>query len=215
MKKSFVDYIAEAEATIAERAVSQAQQKFMGMVHAAQTGKKAASPAVAKVAGTMSKKAAKDFASTKHKGLPDHVKESVMNDHTGSTFDHICNTFKRDVSDFKTTGNMSNHLYDALYDYYFDDMPYGTKKARDSDPHEWVSNRFQQDLGIDEAISPIQSTTTNLPFATKPRPENIPAAARKAAGKNFPLTTAQVGDTSNNMSDLASLRSLAGLPPKP
>jgi hypothetical protein len=47
-------------------------------------------------------------------------------------------------------------LYDALYDYYFDDMPYGTKKARTGDPHEWVANRFAEDLGINEnLISPI------------------------------------------------------------
>ena len=35
-----------AESKIEEKAVSQAQQKFMGMVHAAQKGSKAASPAV-------------------------------------------------------------------------------------------------------------------------------------------------------------------------
>ena len=210
MKKSFVDYIAEAEITVTEKAVSQAQQKFMGMVHAAQKGKKAASPEVAKVAKGMGKKDAKDFASTKHDGLPAHVKESVMNDHTGSTFDHICNTFKRDVADFKANGEMSGHLYDALYDYYFDDMPYGTKKARDGDPYEWVSDRFYQDLGIDESAFP--STTTNLPFASKLRPEEVPAFQRKAAGKDFPVTTAQVADTSNKLSDLSTLRRMAGLP---
>lgn len=41
---------------------------------------KAASPEVAKVAKGMSKKAAKDYASTKHKGLPDKVKEDMMKD---------------------------------------------------------------------------------------------------------------------------------------
>ena len=51
-------------------AKSKAQQKFMGMVHAAQAGEKAASPEVAAAAKSMSKKSAKDFASTKHAGLP-------------------------------------------------------------------------------------------------------------------------------------------------
>ena len=46
------------------------QQRFMGMVRAAQKGEGAASPEVAKVAASMKKKDAKDFASTKHKGLP-------------------------------------------------------------------------------------------------------------------------------------------------
>lgn len=61
---------------INEKAVSKSQQRFMGMVHAAQKGEKAASPEVAKVAKGMSKKAGHDYAATKHKGLPDHVKES-------------------------------------------------------------------------------------------------------------------------------------------
>jgi hypothetical protein len=57
-------------------AVSKAQQRFMGMVHAAQKGEEPASPEVAKVAADMDKKSAKDFASTKHKGLPMH-KETI------------------------------------------------------------------------------------------------------------------------------------------
>ena len=44
------------------------------MVRAAQKGEGAASPEVAKVAGEISKKDAKDFAKTKHKGLPEKVK---------------------------------------------------------------------------------------------------------------------------------------------
>jgi hypothetical protein len=51
------------------------------------------------------------------------------------------------------TGEMSDALYDALYDYYFDDMPYGTKKARTGDPYEWVADHFAQDIGIDEGAA--------------------------------------------------------------
>ena len=57
-----------------EKAVSKKQQRFFGMVRAAQKGEGAASPEVAKVAGEISKKDAKDFAKTKHKGLPEKVK---------------------------------------------------------------------------------------------------------------------------------------------
>jgi hypothetical protein len=60
---------------ITEKAVSQAQQKFMGMVYAAKKGEKAASPEVAKAAAGMSKKEARKFAKTKHKGLPVHKEE--------------------------------------------------------------------------------------------------------------------------------------------
>lgn len=64
-----------AETYVTEKAKSKAQQKFMGMVYAAKKGEKPASPEVAKVAKGMSKKSAKDYAQTKHKGKPEHVKE--------------------------------------------------------------------------------------------------------------------------------------------
>lgn len=67
---------------------SKSQQKLMGMVHAAQTGQlKSPSAKVAKLAKTMSKKSAKDFASTKHKGLPTKVKNEMQYDNQiGSTY---------------------------------------------------------------------------------------------------------------------------------
>ena len=58
-------------------AVSKKQQRFFGMVRAAQKGEGASSPEVAKVADEISDKDAKKFAKTKHKGLPE-VKESVL-----------------------------------------------------------------------------------------------------------------------------------------
>ena len=52
-------------------AQSKAQQRFMGMVHAVQKGDmEAPSKEVEKAADSMTKKSAKDFASTSHKGLP-------------------------------------------------------------------------------------------------------------------------------------------------
>lgn len=56
---------------ITEKALSRAQQKFMGMVYAAKKGETPASPEVAKAAAGMTKKEAKKFAKTKHKGLPE------------------------------------------------------------------------------------------------------------------------------------------------
>jgi hypothetical protein len=61
-----------------EKAKSKAQQRFMGMVYAAKKGEKPASSEVAKVAKGMSKKSAKDYAATKHKGKPEHVGESII-----------------------------------------------------------------------------------------------------------------------------------------
>ena len=52
-------------------AQSKAQQRFMGMVHAVQKGDmEAPSKEVEKAADSMTKKDAKDYASTSHKGLP-------------------------------------------------------------------------------------------------------------------------------------------------
>jgi len=58
---------------IEEKSVSKSQQRLFGMVHAYQKGKlKNASPEVRKIAKSIKKSDAKDFASTKHKGLPNH-----------------------------------------------------------------------------------------------------------------------------------------------
>jgi hypothetical protein len=86
----------------------------------------------------------------KHAGVA--VKESVLTDSTGHTLDHILQRFSREVADFKDGDELDDDLYDALYDYYFDDMPYGTKKARTGDPYEWVSQRLADDLGVNEGV---------------------------------------------------------------
>ena len=57
---------------ITERAKSKSQQRFFGMVRAAQKGEmEKTSPEVSKAAASMSKSDVKDFAKTKHKGLPE------------------------------------------------------------------------------------------------------------------------------------------------
>ena len=141
------DTLAEMDAImVTEKAASKQQQKFMGMVHAMQKGEKVkgASKELKKTADSMSKKDAKDFASTKHKGLPKKVTEGVLLENTLSAIEH---RYGKEVRDFMETGDMDDDLYHALYDYYFDDMPYGVKKARDGDPYEWISDRFFDEMG--------------------------------------------------------------------
>lgn len=59
-------------------AVSQKQQKFMGMVYALKTGKlKDAPKSVKKAAKSLTTKEAKKFAKTKHKGLPVRKKRKL------------------------------------------------------------------------------------------------------------------------------------------
>ena len=95
------------------------------------------------------------------------LKENVTLDENGNTFQHTLNTFKRDVKDFEATGELTDALYNVLYDYYFDDMPYGTKKARDGDPYEWIGDRFAADLGIDEAMVPMDMEETPVDYAAE------------------------------------------------
>jgi hypothetical protein len=75
------------EEEIDEKAVSKKQQKFMGMVHAAQKGEKPASKEIAKTAKSMGKKDAEDFAATKHKGLPEKKKSDSKKEKTEETAD--------------------------------------------------------------------------------------------------------------------------------
>jgi hypothetical protein len=150
-----------------EKAVSKQQQKFMGMVHAMQKGEKVkgASPELKKAAKTMSKKDTKDFASTKHKGLPKKVNEDVMLDEGGNALKHIANRFKHEVKNFMNNGFMAENLYDALYDYYLDtgEMPYGVAKGREGDPYQWVEERFYADMGssMSESVVTEQPVVDN------------------------------------------------------
>jgi len=42
-------------------------------------------------------------------------------------------------------------IEEKLYSFYMDsgEMPYGTAKARDGDPQEWIFNRLTAELGIE------------------------------------------------------------------
>lgn len=83
-------------------AQSKAQQRFMGMVHAAQKGDmENPSPEVAKAADSMSDKDAKDFASTKHKGLPDHVKEQLLK--------KLKEQIRKVIREINVTGNVAGY----------------------------------------------------------------------------------------------------------
>ena len=63
---------AMGEGYLAEKSLSRAQQRFFGMVRAEQKGEmKDASPEVKEAAKSMKEKDVHDFASTKHKGLPE------------------------------------------------------------------------------------------------------------------------------------------------
>ena len=69
-------------------ATSKAQQRFMGIVHGLQKGTTKPSDvsgAAKKAAKSMKKKSAKDFAKTKHKGLPNKVKEALLSENPAAS----------------------------------------------------------------------------------------------------------------------------------
>lgn len=62
------------------------------------------------------------------------------------TLTQICEKHKEELHNFLSTWEMSEELFLDLYEYYFDQMPYGTRKARDGDPEEWIAERFSEDI---------------------------------------------------------------------
>jgi hypothetical protein len=159
-------------------AVSKAQQRFMGMVHAADKGETPASPEVAKVSADMKDSDAKDFASTKHGGLPDHVKEQLksvvrevirekngMNEMSGNDvhFKHIMKMYDRGGSfTKKKIGAVvckdpkasRKDIEEVLFDSDYKDI-----------------TEFEDELGLDEIrekYNSVKEDATELPPATIP-----------------------------------------------
>jgi hypothetical protein len=66
-----------------------------------------------------------------------------------SSLQHLLQNFQDDLGEYAVTGEITDALLEALYGYYSasGEMPYGVMKARDGDPHEWISERFWQDYG--------------------------------------------------------------------
>ena len=106
-------------------AVSKAQQRFMGMVHAAQKGEEPASPEVAKVAADMKKKDAKDFASTKHAGLPDKKEEQIQK------IKEIIRKMVRErmIDEMNVTGNIQGYATPKAFTKKGDEKEKGKKQA--------------------------------------------------------------------------------------
>ena len=177
-------------------AVSKAQQRFMGMVHAADKGETPASPEVAKVSADMKDTDAKDFASTKHDGLPDHVKEQLksvvrevirekngMNEMSGNDvhFKHIMKMYDRGGSFTKkkigavvckdpkaTRKDIEEELFDADYrDIIEFEDELGLKEIREK--YNSVNEEFKHVIHVD---TPTQ-------VVSKPVAAQIMALAKK------------------------------------
>lgn len=89
------------------------------------------------------KRKAKETAKQEEKKSVEKVTES-KNYLAENTLQAIVRKFGKEVREFAETGDFDQDLFEALYDYYFDDMPYGVKKARDGDPYEWIGDAFHE-----------------------------------------------------------------------
>jgi hypothetical protein len=127
-------------------AVSKAQQRFMGMVHAAQKGETPASADVAKVAADMDKKSAKDFASTKHKGLPDKKEENIQK------IKEIIRKIVRErmIDEMNVTGNVQGYATPKAFTKKGDEKKKG-KKMADLSGYDIVNENRWLELKKDES----------------------------------------------------------------
>lgn len=48
----------------------------------------------------------------------------------------------REIVNNRVELSSAKRIYEHFYELWMDDMPYGTMKARDGDPHEWVYERL-------------------------------------------------------------------------
>lgn len=131
------------------------------------------------------------------------IKESILRE-SHDTMKHIISKFKHEVKNFVAGEELDQDLYDALYDYYCDmgEMPYGTMKARDGDPFEWVMQKFNDD--VQEHDVPVDESTNPM--------IDVPAITRKYQGSNgesrHPMTLDQVG-RNNSLSHLPNVKTAA------
>ena len=106
--------------TLSEKAVSKKQQRFFGMVRAAQKGEmEDPSPEITQVASTVSKSDVKKMASTKHKGLPEKVpaNEGVINAYKRGIKRHKDSVEKKKIKNRKAVP------YAALAAEYSPELP--------------------------------------------------------------------------------------------
>ena len=130
-------------------AVSKAQQKFMGMVHATQKGDmESPSPEVAKAADSMTDKDAKDFASTSHKGLPDKKTEQI-----NKLKEIIRNMIReRMIDEMNTTGGVEGYNTPFAFSGKDSEKKKGKKQA-DLTGYSVVSENRWLELKQDESTA--------------------------------------------------------------
>jgi len=114
------------------------------------------------------------------------------------TLEGILSKFSADYAKFKAGGDIDENqdFFDALYEYFFDEMPYGVKKARDGDPYEWITDRLDQESGIAPVAEAEEDEAT--PGDQAAADQNIIMQIRKASDYEKP-TKIKLADGSENV----------------
>lgn len=111
-------------------AKSKSQQRLFGMVHSYQKGElDNPSKEIKSIAKSISKKDAKDFAKTKHKGLPNRVKKSKKKTNENIvklSEGELLNLVKESVKKCLAEGYSTRHMY---WDESFSNMLSSTMEA--------------------------------------------------------------------------------------
>lgn len=133
------------------------------------------------------------------------VKESIIRE-SRETLQHIINKYKNEAKRFVAGEDLDQDLYDALYDYYCDqgEMPYGTMKARDGDPYEWVTQRFDQD--VQDHDVPVDEGKYSQDYFTANKPSSVrqDAEIAKAPRTQTPWSTDPIAAMTDRISDKLS-----------
>jgi hypothetical protein len=182
-------------------------EKDMGKHNNKTTGFKA----LAKKAGGGEKGekiAGAQFQKMKKAGQLEESKQTLIE----TSLQAIVRKFGKEVREFAEGGEFDQDLFEALYDYYFDDMPYGVKKARDGDPYEWVAEHFNN--AIENGDVEINKTKVHDSLTELARLAGLPSAMDEVAtdeGNEFSGARAdairsgknsfEVGGTSYNVTD--------------
>lgn len=98
-------------------AKSKTQQQFMGLVRKCQKTGECASPEIKKAADSMEVKDVKDFAETKHKGLPKKVTEGKL------TFRKFLLSENMDESGFNEYMRRVDRVLEAKFGVGYMDLP--------------------------------------------------------------------------------------------
>ncbi len=173
-------------------AQSKAQQRFMGMVHAVQKGDmEAPSKEVEKAADSMTKKSAKDYASTSHKGLP-NKKESMKI--TKERLKELVKEVMNEESEYQAffqkaldkAGKGINDMSDDEKKSFFNkiDTAWNGKGEKNE---ELTGNQHKLDVDGDgdiegDDLADLRASKSNEDIATELPKATIPSAVKQKLG---------------------------------